>query len=72
MSFGPFKITCKLGVYEQSPSLPPSLSLCTLDLVLNNLNGFGFVWFYGVSTIVNYLIPNPFLSIETVWHKYTG
>ena len=24
---------------------------------------FGLVWFYGISTIVGYLIPNPFLSI---------
>ena len=24
---------------------------------------FGFVWFYGVSTIVGYLMPNPFIYI---------
>ena len=23
-------------------------------------NWFGFVWLYGISTIVGYLIPNPF------------
>ena len=24
------------------------------------------VWFYGISTIVGYLMPNPFLYISTV------
>ena len=24
-----------------------------------NSFGFGLVWFYGISTIVGYLIPNP-------------
>ena len=24
---------------------------------------FGLVWFYGISTIVGYLMPNPFLNI---------
>ena len=27
---------------------------------------FDLVWFYGTSTIVGYLIPNPFLNIKTV------
>ena len=27
---------------------------------------FGFVLFYGISTIVSYLMPNPFLYIKTV------
>ena len=24
---------------------------------------FGLVWFYGISTLVGYLMPNPFLYI---------
>ena len=27
---------------------------------------FGLVWFYGISTIVGYLMPNPFLYKQTV------
>ena len=27
---------------------------------------FGLIWFYGISTIVGYLMPNPFLYIKTV------
>ena len=30
---------------------------------------FGLVWFYGISTIVGYLTPNPFLSVSTVFFK---
>ena len=30
------------------------------------INRFGLVWFYGTSTIVSYLMPNPFLYIWTV------
>ena len=26
----------------------------------------GLVWFYGISTIVRYLMPNPFLYIHTL------
>ena len=26
-----------------------------------NLVWFGLIWFYGISTIVDYLMPNPFL-----------
>ena len=28
--------------------------------------GFGLVWFYGISTIVGYLMPNPFLYMYAV------
>ena len=27
---------------------------------------FGLVWFYGISTIVGYLMPNPFVNLKTV------
>ena len=27
---------------------------------------FGLIWFYGISTIIGYLMPNPFLLL----HKY--
>ena len=27
-------------------------------------SGFGFIWFYGVSTIVDYLMPNPFYTYK--------
>ena len=27
----------------------------------NRLNWFGLVWFYGISTFIGYLTPNPFL-----------
>ena len=30
----------------------------------NHLVWFGLVWFYGTSTIIGYLIPNPFLYIR--------
>ena len=30
------------------------------------LQGFSLVWFYGTSTIIGYLTPNPFLYIKTV------
>ena len=26
------------------------------------INGKGFVWFYGISTIVGYIMPNPFYT----------
>ena len=26
-------------------------------------DAYGLVWFYGISTIVGYLMPNPFLYI---------
>ena len=25
-------------------------------------DGFGLVWFYGISTIIGYLMPNPFYT----------
>ena len=28
---------------------------------------FGLDWFHGISTIVDYLIPNPFLYVKTVF-----
>ena len=31
--------------------------------------GFGLVWFYGISTLVGYLMPNPLYSI---YIKYIG
>ena len=30
---------------------------------------FGLVWFYGTSTIVGYLMPNPFLYIQTFLYQ---
>ena len=30
------------------------------DCFIDNLK-FGLVWFYGIPTIVGYLMPNPFL-----------
>ena len=36
-------------------------SMGQIDLFENCF--FGLVWFYGISTIVGYLIPNPFLYI---------
>ena len=34
--------------------------------------GFGWVWFYGISTIVGYLIPNPvFTYISNIWFVNT-
>ena len=30
---------------------------------------FGLVWFYGVSTILGYLMPNPFLYIKQLHFK---
>ena len=27
---------------------------------------FGLIWFYGISTIVGYLMPNLFLFIQTI------
>ena len=34
---------------------------------------FGWVWFYGISTIVGYLMPNPFytyiLNINMIWFR---
>ena len=42
------------------------LSLCK-DLGPNyGFNRFGWVGFYGISILVGYLTPNPFLYIETV------
>ena len=32
----------------------------------NKLVRFGLVWFYSISTIVGYLMPNPFLYLYTV------
>ena len=31
--------------------------------VHSDLEWFGLVWFYGISTMVGYLMPNPFLFI---------
>ena len=31
-------------------------------LFFYNLVWFGLVWFYGISTIVGYLMPNPFYT----------
>ena len=33
--------------------------------------GFGLVWFYGILTIVGYLMPNPFWFVETVLFQTT-
>ena len=30
---------------------------------------FGLVWFYGIPTIVGYLMPNPFLYIKQFYFK---
>ena len=30
---------------------------------------FGLIWFYGISIIVGYLMPNPFLYIKTVLYQ---
>ena len=30
---------------------------------------FGLVWFYGTSTIVGYLMPNPYLYIKQFYSK---
>ena len=48
-----------------------SQNLCFYSyLTLPNCQGslvfFNLVWFYGISTIVGYLMPNQFLYIETV------
>ena len=36
---------------------------------------FGYVWFYGISTIVGYLMPNPFYTYilniyDLVWFGF--
>ena len=33
---------------------------------INDLVLFGLTWFYGISTFVDYLMPNPFLHIWTI------
>ena len=30
---------------------------------------FGLVWFYGISTIIGYLMPNPFYTIKQFYFK---
>ena len=30
---------------------------------------FGLVWFYGISTIVGYLMPNPFYTYKQFYFK---
>ena len=30
---------------------------------------FGLVWFYGISTIIGYLIPNPFNTYKLLYFK---
>ena len=30
---------------------------------------FGLVWFYGISTIVGYLMPNPFYTYKRFYFK---
>ena len=38
--------------------------VCSINqLQLREEEDFGLVWFYGISTIVCYLMPNPFLNI---------
>ena len=37
-----------------------------IDFLKDNLVLFCLVWFYSISTIVGYLMPNPFFYIETV------
>ena len=29
-----------------------------------------FVWFYGISTIVGYLMPNPFYTYKQLYFKH--
>ena len=38
-------------------------AMASMDLELRDLVWFGLLCFYGISTIVGYLIPNPFLYI---------
>ena len=48
---------------EGDPSTPTRVP----DMTLNNqMFWFGLVWFYGISTVVGYLMPNPFLYRSTV------
>ena len=34
-------------------------------LIMGNLVWFGLVWFYGISTMVGHLIPNPVFAYES-------
>ena len=34
-----------------------------------NLDWFDLLWFYGISTIVGYLMPNPFLYIRVLFQR---
>ena len=35
----------------------------------NSLVWFGLVWFYGIATIVDYLIPNSFYTYKQFYFK---
>ena len=42
-----------------SPVEPSMSNLLTSSIILLFIIWFGLVWFYSISTIVGYLIPNP-------------
>ena len=49
------------------------LCSCLLRVFFNT--GFGLVWFYGISTIVGYIMPNPFYTYildiyDLVWFGF--
>ena len=43
-----------------------NLKLLIVAVLFITLVWFGLVWFYGISTIKVYLMPNPFLYNQTV------
>ena len=55
------------GVHGFSKSIKPKV----------NLNRFGLAWFYGISTLVGYLIPNTLYTYilniyDLVWLEFTA
>ena len=41
-------------------------------VILVKVSMFGLVWFYGISTILGYLMPNPFLYKSVLFQSLTS
>ena len=72
MSPCPFPTTITI-----TPRAPPQYTTGTFTslfmiVLFSNVFWLGLVWFYGISTIVGYLMPNLFLFIRHINHHTMG
>ena len=45
---------------------PDMRQIGSLIFFYEDILGIGLVWFYGISTIVGYLLPNPFYTYTRI------